>query len=144
MMNVVVRKVISPEDFQICLSIRLAVFVRGQKVPLEEDLDGKDVVSDHYLLWLNEEPVGVARVRYLDEVAKIERVAILEEHQGKGLGKAIMNKILSDLKQDSRISFAKLSAQTYAIPFYEKLGFMLCSDEYMDSGIPHRDMILSF
>ena len=35
---------------------------------------------------------------------------------------------------------AELGAQTYAIGFYEKLGFTACGPEYDDAGIPHRDM----
>ena len=52
--------------------------------------------------------------------------------------------ILSDLKHSTGIVMAKLSSQTYAIPFYEKLGFTVCSGEYMDANIPHKDMKLCF
>ena len=33
-----------------------------------------------------------------------------------------------------------LGAQTHAIGFYEKLGFTAFGPEYLDAGIPHRDM----
>lgn len=91
-------------------------------------------------LWVDSIPVGVARVRCIDNYAKIERVAILEAYQGKKLGHALMQFILADLNQNPDITYAKLSSQTYAIPFYEKLGFVVCSEEYMDAGIPHQDM----
>ena len=55
-----------------------------------------------------------------------------------------MRFILSDLRQHALIKKVKLSSQTYAIQFYEKLGFQVCSDEYMDAGIPHKDMRLFF
>ena len=35
-----------------------------------------------------------------------------------------------------------LEAQTYAIGFYEKLGFKVISDEFLDEGIPHKGMEL--
>lgn len=54
-----------------------------------------------------------------------------------------MKTILFDLKQSGVIAYAKLSSQTYAIPFYEKLGFVVCSEEYMDANIPHKDMYLN-
>ena len=47
-----------------------------------------------------------------------------------------------DLNDNPAVLTAKLSAQTYAIPFYEKFGFIVCSEEYMDAGIPHKDMQL--
>lgn len=34
----------------------------------------------------------------------------------------------------------KLNAQTHAIPFYEKLGYKVISEEFMDAGIPHKTM----
>jgi predicted GNAT family N-acyltransferase len=33
-----------------------------------------------------------------------------------------------------------LSAQTHAIGFYEKFGFVVEGGEYLDCNIPHRDM----
>lgn len=143
-MNIYVKKIASPAEMQQCLDIRTKVFVDGQKVPLHEERDGKDQDSDHYLLFINEQPAGVARVRFMGQFAKIERVAILDEHQGKGLGKEIMQKILADLQRNKAVITAKLSSQTHAISFYEKLGFSVCSEEYMDANIPHKDMKLSF
>ena len=142
-MNTLINKVSSVEDMQKCLDIRTTVFVIGQNVPQHEDADGKDQDSEHYLLSIDSMSVGVARVRYIEDFAKIERVAILKDYQGQGLGEQIMKRILSDLKL-SAVASAKLSAQTYAIPFYEKLGFSVCSEEYMDAKIPHRDMVLNF
>lgn len=142
--NVLVNKVSEATDIQICLTIRHQVFVEGQKVPLHEEVDGLDSSSEHYLLFLDQQPIGTARVRYLDDVAKIERVAILEAYQGQGLGHVLMNFIIEDIQQKHQVKKAKLGAQTYAIPFYEKLGFIVCSNEYFDAGIPHKDMQLKF
>ena len=44
--------------------------------------------------------------------------------------------------RDQGARYAKLSAQTHALPFYEKLGFAAYGPEYPDAGIPHRDMVL--
>ena len=35
---------------------------------------------------------------------------------------------------------AKLNAQTWVIPFYEKLGYVAFGPEFDDAGIPHRAM----
>ncbi len=34
-----------------------------------------------------------------------------------------------------------LTAQVYAIPFYERLGFKVDSGEFLDAGLPHVDMV---
>lgn len=141
-MDVLIKKVSSPQELQHCFMIRIHVFVIGQGVPKHQEMDGQDKNSSHYLVFINEKPVGVARVRFIEDFAKIERVAILNEYQGKHLGKELMNYILNDLKTNKIIAKAKLSSQIHAIPFYEKLGFVVCSEEYMDANIPHKDMQL--
>lgn len=143
-MTIIVKKAVSNDEIQHCLSIRKKVFVDGQNVPMDEEIDGKDVACEHYLLSLDDRHCGVARVRIIEDYAKIERVAILDEHQGKGFGFQIMKKILLDLQAAGKVKKAKLSAQVHAIPFYEKLGFVICSEEYLDAKIPHKDMVLTF
>ena len=143
-MSLLIKKAISDEEIRQCMNIRFKVFVEGQNVPAQEELDGKDAEASHYLLLIDDHPAGVARVRCIDHYFKIERVAIIDEHQGKGLGKDIMQFILSDLKALSTFNKVKLGSQTHAIPFYEKLGFSVCSDEYMEAGIRHKDMQLTF
>jgi len=143
-MKIVINKISSPKELQDCLNIRLEVFVKGQKVSVEEEVDGRDQESEHYLLKVDEQPVGVARVRFMEKDAKIERVAILDAFQNKGLGRHLMCAILDDLKQNKELENARLGSQTHAIPFYERLGFIVCSKEYMDAGIPHKDMYYAF
>jgi predicted GNAT family N-acyltransferase len=139
-MMVSIKKVSSQHELQECLSIRHEVFVKGQNVPLEEELDGKDEGSEHYLLKVDTQPVGVARVRYINDYAKIERVAILDSFQNQGLGKKLMLAIIKDLEKQMHLKSAHLSSQTHAVSFYENLGFTVCSEEYLDAGIPHKDM----
>ena len=143
-MSVVVAKILSQVELQHALEIRRQVFVLGQKVPLDEEVDGKDTESEHYLLTINKYPVGTTRVRFVGDYAKIERVAILETYQDKGLGRAMMEHIMADLRDLPQLKGVKLSSQSYAIPFYERLGFSVCSEEYLDAGIPHKDMLLKF
>ncbi|KTD24112.1 GNAT family N-acetyltransferase [Legionella maceachernii] len=142
--NSLVKKVSDATNIQACLAIRHQIFVEGQKVPIHEEVDGLDSSSEHYLLFFNQLPMGTARVRYSGDFAKIERVAILEAYQGQGLDHVLMNFIIGDIQQNHQVKKAMLGSQTYAIPFYEKLGFVICSDEYLDAGIPHKDMQLHF
>ncbi|MFA6304054.1 MAG: GNAT family N-acetyltransferase [Legionella sp.] len=141
-MTVVINKVATHEGIEKCLEIRRHVFIIGQKVPVNEEIDGKDNDSIHYLLSINEKPAGTARVRIITDYAKIERVAILDEYQGTGLGYKIMSFIITDLKLNPKVAQLKLSSQTHAIAFYKKLGFSVCSEEYMDANIPHKDMYM--
>ncbi len=69
--NILVKKIAEPTDLDRCIAIRYQVFVEGQKVPLHEEVDGLDPLSDHYLILFNQLPVGTARVRYIDDFAKL-------------------------------------------------------------------------
>ena len=55
---------------------------------------------------------------------------------------ALIRAALTELRAQG-MSTAKLGSQTHAIGFYERLGFTATGPEYMDAGIPHRDMTLA-
>jgi ElaA protein len=38
------------------------------------------------------------------------------------------------------VTTAYLGSQSHATGFYEKLGFVIEGDEFLDAGIPHRHM----
>ena len=131
---------ITSSDLRKCLEIRKIVFVDGQNVPLDREVDGLDPSSDHYLLSVGKNPAGTARIRFDGTKAKIERVAILPDYRGLGLGKRLMIYIIDDLKINESVNTLVLSSQVHAIPFYSALQFEVCSEEYLDATIPHRDM----
>ena len=83
--------------------------------------------------------MGPARVVLGEAYGKIGRVAVLEAARGLGLGKAIM-RAAADVLREEGAREARLAAQTHALGFYEALGFQAYGPEFMDAGIPHRDM----
>jgi len=143
-MRILIKKAISEKDISACLAVRRKVFIEGQNISEEDELDGLEREGDNYLVILDEAPIGTARVRYLQEngkiKAKVERVAVLSVHQGKGIGKQLMEYILKEIEKNKKVTKIKLSAQSYIVPFYTNLGYNVCSDEYMEAGIPHIDM----
>ncbi|WP_417279542.1 GNAT family N-acetyltransferase [Celeribacter sp.] len=131
------------EDVQACLDLRMTVFVEEQKVPVEEELDDLDPVSTHFLATdENGTPVGTARVYEAGEIGKIGRVCVEKSQRGTGLGARLIETCLTELKQRPHLKQAKLGAQTHAIGFYERFGFHVIGEEYLDGGIPHQDMVL--
>ena len=58
---------------------------------------------------------------------------------GDELGKLIMQ-ALEDHAATKDFEKIILNAQSYALPFYEKLGYVITSPEFMDADIPHRAM----
>ncbi|MGD6958003.1 GNAT family N-acetyltransferase [Rossellomorea aquimaris] len=126
-------------QIQEVFNIRKTVFVEEQKVPLEEEIDEFENEATHFVLYDQTVAVGAGRFRILDGIGKVERICVLESVRGKGAGREIMLAIEEHAKQQP-LSQLKLNAQTYAIPFYEGLGYKVTSDEFLDAGIPHKTM----
>ena len=127
----------TPAEREQCYDIRKAVFVEEQAVPLELEMDEYDDVAVHFLM-RDAAGTPLATARLLDKhgLAKIGRVAVLKEQRGLGLGLELMQFVVSEAKRRG-FTEAVLDSQTYAIPFYERLGFAAEGDEFDDAGIPH-------
>lgn len=124
----------------IASGIRRVVFIDEQQVPQEEEWDGQDPACRHFLAYLNGKPVGTAR---LLPDGHIGRVAVLADARGAGIGGRLMDAAVVTAQRLGHRQVA-LSAQLHALAFYERLGFVAHGDEFMDAGIPHREMTLSF
>ena len=122
--------------------IRKAVFIDEQGVPEEMELDEFDAAADHVLAFLGNQCVGTARL--VDsglQSFQIGRMAVLANFRGQGIGLEIL-KALIDRAKSLGASTLNLHAQVSAIPFYEKLGFLVQGPMYEEAGIPHRNMML--
>ena len=135
-----VKIVETTKEHDDAITVRKKVFVEEQGVPLHLECDAEDASATHFIMYEGNEPVGAARLRSIEnDAAKIERVCILQDQRGKKLGALIM-KEMERHAISIHMKKLKLHAQSYAIPFYEKLGYSVTSPEFMDAGIPHRAM----
>lgn len=133
----------SGEDYTPSRQIRETVFVEEQGYTLEEEFDEYDAVCPHLVLFEGEAPVATGRLILLpDGTAKLGRIAVLKSHRGKHLGARIVEALLEKAKLLGA-KRAYVSAQCYAIPFYNKFGFKEYGEEYPDGRIPHMDMDLT-
>ena len=82
-------------DLEIAFYIRKEVFVEEQGVPLEDEFDEFDTLSDlyeHILVYYNKQPVGTGRLRVIDGLGKLERICILEPYRKFSLGKKLFKR----------------------------------------------------
>lgn len=125
-------------------SVRVQVFQIEQGIAQELDFDGKDKEATHIVVYHEKKAVGTGRIRNVDTTSvKIERVAVLSEMRGRGIGKIIMSEIDSHLAK-SDIARATLDAQLHAKGFYESLGYVQDGEIFEEVGIPHVVMVKSF
>jgi len=127
----------NPEDQQTLKLIRHEVFIQEQGVPESMEWDQFDSVSSHFLACQQEQPIGCVR---LLPTGHIGRMAVLEKWRRQGVATALLETCESHAR-GKNIPETRLSAQTQAIPFYEKAGYRIISDPYLDAGILHQDMI---
>lgn len=140
--NIVVKLAEGPEREQ-AFAVRLAVFVDEQKVPAELEIDDFEAEAEHLLAFLDDRAIGTLRVRMIeDRHAKIERVAVLAEGRGLGIGLALLREALAMLRQRG-CSRVRLHAQTHALGFYERLGFSAYGDVFDEDGIDHQAMTIT-
>lgn len=141
---ITVKEIVNKNDQKKARYIRYEVFVIGQNVPAELEVDEFEDEAVHYLAFLNNNPVGAARWRITDKGVKLERFAVLDEFRGRGVGSAMVEKILSDIKRDpvAGVKEIYLHAQLDAIPLYRKFGFIKYGNMFDEAGLMHYAMKL--
>ena len=143
-MELVIKKfdrLTSREVYEI-LKIRTAVFVVEQNCPYQE-VDGTDYDSLH--VWLEEKDEIKAYLRAFPktEDGKVVQMGrVLSKVRGVGLGAQIVSAGIEAVKAELAPEKIIIEAQTYAIPFYEKFGFAVNGEEFLEDGIPHTPMVL--
>ncbi|HVS47162.1 MAG TPA: GNAT family N-acetyltransferase [Verrucomicrobiae bacterium] len=126
------------------IALRVAVFVVEQGVPLDEELDAHDTTADptaiHAVVCQGERPVGTGRLYFVEPgVARIGRMAVAVEARGRGVGRAILEALMREARERG-FRRAVLAAQTHAQTFYNKAGFAVVGDEFVEAGIAHVEM----
>lgn len=137
-----------PEDFSVepatwsadqaeLQAVRHAVFVIEQAVPEEEEWDELDASSHHVIARDGaRQPIGTGR---LTPEGKIGRMAVLREWRGRGVGEALL-RVLLEAASQRHLRQVEIHAQTHALEFYRKSGFVAYGEEFDECGIPHRHM----
>jgi predicted GNAT family N-acyltransferase len=131
--------VVGIENLSICLAIRRAVFIEGQGVPEDIEIDGLDPECTHLLAWLDGTPIATARMRAVEGAAKAERVAVLPDFRGEGIGRIVMDALEAQALAEG-LHTVVLNAQTAVVPFYERLGYTVTGGSFLEAGIPHVPM----
>jgi len=117
--------------------IREAVFIVEQGVPPELEWDADDVDAVHFLAFEDDFAVGASRL-LLD--GQIGRVSVLKDWRGLHIGEMLMQATIAEAERRG-LKRQMLTAQAHAIRFYERLGFRVASEEFLEAGIPHVDMV---
>ena len=122
--------------------LRVEVFVVEQMC-IYQEVDGKDKHAYH--VWLEEDGQILAYLRVLDAGVSYDEVSIgrvIAAKRRQGYGSRIVAEGIRVAKEKLGARAIRIEAQTYARSLYEKLGFVQTSEEFLDDGIPHIQMLL--
>ena len=120
------------------LKARAQVFLLEQQIVCQ-DMDDVDYRAWHVFFRDGEGIKAYLRAYEKDaETAQIGRV--LTTVRGKGYGADVMRAGIETARDIMGKTVLRIEAQTHAIGFYEKLGFAVTSEEFLDVGIPHVEM----
>ena len=132
---------LSGEEVYEIMRTRQEIFVIEQNCPYE-DMDGIDKESIHVFYRGEDGRVEAClRVYWRDAqqgIAQIGRVVTLQH--GQGLGGPLLKEGVQVALEQFQPHSIFLEAQTYAIGYYEKEGFRVVSEEFLEDGIPHVAM----
>lgn len=120
-------------------AIRGRVFIEEQGVPKALEWDGQDDTAHHFMA-ISEAGQRVGCGRLLPS-GQIGRMAVLADFRGRGIGRQILDAALQAAR-DLGLTRVVLHAQTDAIGFYRRAGFLPQGDEFMEAGIRHQAMTL--
>ncbi len=123
------------------LKARAEVFVVEQTC-IYQDLDDMDYDALHVFFEEEGKIQAYLRAYPKPEDGLVRMGRVLTIARGTGLGGKLLNEGLGLIVQKLNPKEIDIHAQSYAVGFYERAGFQVCSDEFMEDGIPHIKMIL--
>lgn len=120
-----IRKPNSSEEWENYYNLRYKVLRAPWNQPLGSERNEGDEAAEHFAFFENELILGVGRLDFMSQrMSQIRFMAVDDHQQGTGIGKKLMLHMEEiALKQGS--SEIILHAREIAVPFYEKLGYVI-------------------
>lgn len=133
------------QNLEDAIFIRKEVFIKEQGVNEADEFDGTDAKfnSKIIVLYKNEKPFATGRLIEKENKLFIGRVAVLKEFRGLNYGIILMEKLIEKAKKDFKYNEIYIHSQSYAVKFYEKIGFVAFGEEFLDADIKHFNMKLN-
>ena len=123
------------------LRLREAVFIVEQNCPYPE-ADGRDYGAVHYYYCGDDGRVSAYLRLYAKEgePGTVQIGRVVTGIRGAGLGRKILHEGIRYAIDSMNAERLYLEAQVYAVGFYEKEGFEVSSEPFLEDGIPHVQM----
>jgi len=134
---------LSTDEIYELLKLRCAVFVVEQNCAYQ-DVDGKDKNSFHVFAKAEDGSVKACLRFFEKDADKVHMGRVITAERGTGLGAELMKAGIAAVKEKTDKKHIYLEAQSYAVGFYEKAGFTVIGEEFLEDNIPHKPMMYTF
>ena len=121
--------------------LRVSVFVVEQQCPYQEVDDGD---RSAYHVFMKDEEGIQAYLRILPAGVSFDQVSlgrVIAVKRRCGLGTRIVLEGIKAARELLDAREIKIEAQVYAKELYEKIDFVQTSEEFLEDGIPHVEMV---
>ena len=137
---------LSGKQIYAILKARCEVFVVEQNC-IFLDIDGRDETALHLMAWTESD--GLAAYLRIHgpktsfKEASLGRVLTTKIFRGTGIGRQLLEQGLKHLAAHYPNQPVRIGAQSYLTDFYGSFGFVADSEEYIEDGIAHVEMLLA-
>jgi N-acetylglutamate synthase-like GNAT family acetyltransferase len=126
----------SPE-YQQMIKLRDAILRKPLGLTFtQEELDRE---RDNMLIGAFEDERMLGCCMLVDEqpdVVRLRQIAVLNDLQGKGIGRALMN-FAENIARDRGYKIIRMHARANSTHFFEKVGYKIKGDQFIEITIPH-------
>jgi predicted GNAT family N-acyltransferase len=139
-MGISFRVATTLDDVVKAFAVRAIVFCEGQSIAYDVEHDEHDSSCVHVLGEVGGEPVAAGRIRFLDRIAKLERIAVREKYRGHGFGHELTDFMIG-VAAERGFDTCKMHAQEYLSGFYSEHDFEVEGEVFEEAGIEHVAMV---
>ena len=141
MKELIYKFVENEQELNGAYEVRRQVFVEEQGISEELVFIGEKGGNEMNMVVIyGEMVIGTARVQLMaNDIAKIERMAVIELFRHKGIGKGIISFLNEQLKC-RHVKYVFLHAQHTVINFYKSCGFSESGLPFYEAGVKHIKM----
>jgi len=126
------------------LRLREQVFIIEQ-TSIYPNIDNKDQKAIHLIAEVEGKIIAYSRLFKAGDyfqTAAISRVIVNREYRKLKIGRVLMEKSITEIKNRFNQTEITISAQCYLLEFYKSFDFKTKGESYIEDGIPHIQMIL--
>lgn len=124
------------------LKARAEIFIMEQNINYQ-DMDNIDYKSLHCFFIDNNKVIAYLRAFYTDDNKKSVKLGrVLTLKHGNGIGRQLLEQSIKVIKDKMKCEKICMNAQKHAVGFYEKFGFKVTSNDFLEEGVVHVAMEL--